>query len=64
MASTSAKDSDGVLNESLESMKRTKSGHIGHVTKFQSEIKCEWWMVRCMKLPLRSSNSMKLCHDA
>ena len=36
-ASTSAKDSDGVLNERLESMKRTRSGLIGHVAKLQSE---------------------------
>jgi len=30
-ASTSGKDSDGVLNGRLESMKRTRSGLIGHV---------------------------------
>jgi len=36
VASTSAKDSDGVFDERLESMKRTRSGLIGHVTKLQS----------------------------
>jgi len=41
MLSTSkpaASTSDGVLNEHLESMKRTRSGLIGHVTKLQGEI--------------------------
>jgi len=37
-ASTSAKDSDGVLNERLESMKGTRSGLIGHVTKLHGEL--------------------------
>jgi len=37
-ASTSAKDSDVVLSERLESMKRNRSGLIGHVTKLQSEL--------------------------
>ena len=37
-ASTSAKDSDGVLNERLESMKRTRSGLIEDVTKLQGEL--------------------------
>jgi len=36
-ATTSAKASDGVLNERLESMKRTRSGLIGHVTKLHGE---------------------------
>jgi len=38
VASTSAKDSDGVLSERLESMKRIRSCLIRHVTKFQSEL--------------------------
>jgi len=38
VASTS---SDGVLDERLESMKRTRSGLIGHVTKLQSELKSD-----------------------
>ena len=37
-ASTSAKDSDGVFNEHLESMKRTRSELTGHVTKLQGEL--------------------------
>ena len=38
VASTSAKDPDGVLHERLESMKRTRSGLIGQVTKLQGEL--------------------------
>jgi len=38
VSSASAKDSEGVLRERLESMKRTRSGLIGHVTKLQSEL--------------------------
>jgi len=63
-ASTSVKDSDGVLNERLESMKRTRR-LTGHVTKLQGEL--ESLMVDSSQYETASkknSNSMKLCHDA